>query len=329
MSKEYIIFIFTVVSRAIILLAKENTPAMIQLLGVGYGVGALSVPLFANPFLAVIEYTTNAEGHPGPYKVIKESRVHYAFVVIGIASALLSLIFFYFHIFNRGDTGSDIKVSKKKPTSFMEMINPATYANGSFWFGTYVLTTLCLFYFSLVGGIEVYSHFIRSFSVDVFKFSKSEASYLNMSFWLTVAISKVFMSLASTFISVRRLFKIQVICHVISTVILNMYGSMSSLHLWVCTIIEGFFISPLYPGAIAYSNSLIEVKGVCLMVITFAGNLGDISFIWTGGKLYDSVGPHVIFIAVQIVGILHLLCVILFKIIERYRNKAIDYIIAI
>ena len=317
----------SVVSRSIILIAKENTPAMMQLLGVGYGVGALLVPLFANPFLAALEYSPNTDAHSiGQVKVIKESRVHYAFVVIGISSALLSLVFVYFHFLVRGsDSGTDNKTDNKTPVSVLEMINPATYANGSFWFGTYVLVTLSIFYFSLVGGMEIYSHFIRSFSVDVFKFSKTEASYLNMSFWLTVALSKVFMSLASAYISVRKLFKIQVLLHVLSTIVLNMYGSQTSSLLWLCTIIEAFFVSPLYPGAIAYSNSLIDVKGMCLTVIIFAANVGDIIFIWTGGKFYDSLGPHIIFIGVQIGGIMHFICLILFKVIERHKNRIMDY----
>ena len=314
----------------IILLAKDNTPALIQLLGIGYGVGALLVPLLANPFLAVLEYSASVgEPHSGThFKVIKESRVHYAFVAIGMASAALSSVFFYFHFKKKHDkydllTTEDKSMRKSGSMTFREMINPATYADGSFGFGFYILAVICLFYFSLVGGIEIYSHFIRSFSVDVFKFQKSEASYLNMSFWLTVAISKLFMSLAATYIPVRRLFKLQILFHVISTTIINLYASQSPSTLWLCTIIEGFFASPLYPGAIAYSNTLIDVTGVCLMVITFSGNIGDVVFIWVGGKLYDSYGPTVILRGVQIVGIMHLLCVFLFKIAERRKTRVL------
>ena len=317
-------------NRLIILIAKDNTPALIQLLGIGYGVGALLVPLLANPFLAVLEYSAS-DGLPQSgtnFKVLQESRVQYPFVVIGMASAMLSMVFFYFHFKKKSDNydliaPEDTLGHKRGSVSFWDMINPATYADGSLRFGSYMLAVICLFYISLVGGIEIYSHFIRSFSVDVFKFEKTKASYLNMSFWLTVAISKIFMSLAATYIPVRRLFKLQIMCHVISTTIINIYAAQSPATLWACTILEGFFASPLYPGAIAYTNTLIDVTGVCLMVITFSGNIGDIVFVWTGGKLYDSYGPTVILRGVQIVGIIHLLCILLFKIAERRKSRII------
>ena len=288
------------------------------------------VPLLVNPFLAVLEYSANDGGPQSGthFKVIKESRVQYPFVVIGIASAMLSVVFFYFH-FKKKSAKYDLipsedKIGRKRGSiSFWEIINPATYADGSLAFGSYTLSVICLFYFSLVGGIEIYSHFIRSFSVDVFKFEKSKASYLNMTFWLIVAISKVFTSIAATYIPVRRLFKLQILCHVISTTIINMYASQSPASLWACTVLEGFFASPLYPGAIAYSNTLIDITGVCLMVITFSGNIGDIVFIWVGGKLYDSYGPTVILRGVQIAGIIHLLCSFLFKIAERGKHRSL------
>ena len=320
---------FPAINRSIILLAKENTPVMLQLLGVGYGFGALLVPLLANPFLAVIEYPAAVGGQTiGQVKVIKESRVHYAFVTIGITSAVLSLVFFYFHFRKKNGTkyemlAADDITRKKAPLSFLAMINPASYAGGSFGFGLYMLGVLFLFYFSLVGGVEVYSHFIRSFSVDVFKFSKTEASYINMSFWLTIAISKVLMSLAAVYIPVRKLFKLQVLLHVVSTTIINVYAYESASNLWICTILEGFFASPLYPAAIAYSNTLIEVTGMCLMVLTFAGNIGDMVFIWVGGKFYDSYGPRVILNGVQFVGVIHLLCVVLFKLAERPKGRTV------
>lgn len=313
--------------RAIITVWGDRTSTMLLLLHVGYGLGALLVPVIVNPFLAVIKHKEDTTGHhhQDRFEVVKDSNVHYAFVLIGISSMVLSLVFYYFQykeMQNRGyekvpsDTGT-----KPKSLSVREMVNPGTYADGSFGFGLYMFIVLFIFYFNMVGGEEVYGNFVRSFAVDAFKFSKTEASYLNMTFWLSLTITRLLMSLASNYVHIKKLFKLQVLFHLFSTTLMNVYASKSASMLWLCTILQGAAISPLYPSGIAYGNTQMDITGVCLMVIVFAGAFGDLTYIWVSGKLYDTIGPSGILYALQFTGVILTICIILFRLVERSEKE--------
>lgn len=305
----------------------EKTAVSLQLLHVGYGLGALLVPLLVNPYLAVIEVPKlKPEGQTEVFTVITESRVQDAFVIIGIGTIVLALVFYRYHFIQPSSEGykqvtTDINDTRTKNVTFKEMINPATYANGQFKYGLFIISILFLYFFNMVGCEEVFGHFVRSFCVEVFNFSKTKASYLNMTFWLGLTVGRLVGSVLSNYIAVRRLFMIQVLLHTFSTTMLNIYASASPTMLWYCTFTEGFLVSPLFPGGIAYGNTMIELTGVCLMIITLASSSGDLCFIWIAGNLYDSFGPKSVLYGMQFVGFAVLVCAILLRIGERYKKE--------
>ena len=314
---------FSAATRMLIILAKEQAPAMLQFLHLGYGVGALLVPLFANPFLAMLEYPSeDTETSHEAFKVIKESRVHVAFIAIGLFVFLLSLLFYYFQYGYKGLKEYDALPHSldTSPSSFWKMISPATYANGSFWFGSLMFVLLFIYYFNLVGGEKVIAQFVRSFSVDVFKFSKTDASFLNVSFWLSITISRLLMVVAASYINIQKLFKIQILFNFLATTLFKMYAAQSSTLLCFCTLLQAFIVSPLYPSGIAYSNTLLDVKGVCLMVIVFGSGIGDMVYVWLAGYMYDIYGPKSILNAVQMAGVILFMCMICFKLLERHKR---------
>lgn len=313
--------------RSVITLWPEKTAVSLQLLYVGYGCGALLVPALVNPFLAVVVVPKQKAGgkRAESFKIIKGTRVQNAFVSIGIMTIILALIFFrfYFQRFScRGYRRAKSSASESAPKklTFKEMINPATYANGQLCYGVYTLLVLFLYYFAMVGGLEMFGQFVRSFSVEVFKFSKTHASYLNMTFWFGLTVGRIIGSLLSNYLPIRKLFMFQVLMHALSATLLNIYASLSPAFLWYCTAAEGFLISPLQPSGIAYGSTLIDISGISLMIIQFASSCGDLSFIWIAGKLYDSYGPKSVLHILQLVGIVLVICAVLLRFGERYKK---------
>ena len=307
---------------------------MLLFLHVGYGLGSLLVPIIVNPFLAtvkpVVKDALESAGQvEEDFEVLGASRVQYAFVLIGVISFVLGLLFYYFHCQQASSEHVDYKLvateelhdvqskQESKSYSFKEMINPSSYADGSFGFGLYMFIVLSLFYFTMSGGEEAMGNFVRSFSVDVFQFSKTEASYLNMTFWLSLTIARVIMSVVSNYVTVKKLFKIQVIFYLLTSTLLFLYASKSSSMLWFCTILQGFAVSPLYPGGIAYGNTQMDMTGVCLMVIGLSGAFGDMTFMWITGKTYDTMGPTAVLGLLQLTGVVLTICVLLFRLVER------------
>lgn len=317
--------------RSVLTLFPKKAAVCLQLLFVGYGVGALLVPVFVNPFLAVVEFTRHKTGNQETetMTVLTETQVHSAFVAIGLLTLILSTVFYRYHFQKYMGEGykpvqtKDMKLEEIDAAS-LESEHSGTKPSESLTFKILILLVLFFYFVIMVGGEEVFGQFVRTFSLEVFNFTKTQASCLNMMFWLGLTIGRLVGSVVSNYIHIRKLFVIQVILHAFSTTLLYLYASKSSAVLWVCTIAEGFLVSPLYPSGIAYGNTLIEVSGFCLMVIQFAGSFGDLSFIWIAGKLYDLYGPKSLLIGLEGVGITLVFIVLILKIGERFKKEKVE-----
>ncbi|KAL4233829.1 hypothetical protein ACF0H5_008505 [Mactra antiquata] len=304
---------------------RDRSSTVLQLLHMGFGVGALLVPLLCYPFLAVVEAVHSDNGNKdGDYHVIKESRVHIAFVFIGLFTCAVAIPFFIFQINDKSSLKSNTKESAPvidtKEKSIKEIINPATYADGNFWIGFSTLSFLSLYYFNLLGGEKTFATFTRTISVDVFHLDKAQASYLNMIFWLSLTLGRLCGSIVSRHVEISRLITIYVILHGCSLLALNLFGLSSAYSFFALTILIGVTVAPLYPLGIAYGNSLINMTGFCLMVVIFTGSFGDFAYLWTAGRIYDMYGASAIFQTAAVAAWLIAGSVILFRIFVKFIN---------
>ena len=275
---------------------KESNTAVIQLIHMGYGTGALLTPLICAPFLATVEFASD-----NSVKVIKESRVQIPFFMIAVFTLVLSFPFFFWHCSRQSENGSkseydqpliDKKKSKQRP--FLEMINPATYANGNLVFGLLMIFLLSVYYFNLIGCEKVFASFVRTFSVDALKFDKIQASYLNTVFWASFTFGRFCTCIISRYLHVNTMITFQSALHLGSVSFLKYYASGTTSRFWFGTFIEGFLISPLYGLGVSFGSSQIEMSGMILTVIVLAGSIGDWTYLKTSGKMYDTYGPSAI-----------------------------------
>ncbi|XP_052811849.1 sodium-dependent glucose transporter 1-like [Mya arenaria] len=298
---------------------KEKSSIILQLLHMGFGVGALLGPLMCTPFLAVME-----QNGTQPVRVVTKSRVHVAFLLIGIITLLVAVPFYSFqftnhnHSKNKNDSKTEpmIRVTSTSKT-WKDHINPASYADGNFTFGACVFLFISFYFFVLVGGEKTYVSFVRTISVDVFKLGKNEASYLNSVFWMSLTGGRFVGSFVSHFVSTRAMITVMVLLNAISSTLCNMYGLTDAQVLWVFTVLEGFLIAPMYPLGVAYSNSLINLSGFCLMLIALMGGLGDMMFLWSAGRVYDQQGAPAIFRMVNAAFALLAAVLLVFRIATR------------
>lgn len=285
----------------------------------GFGVGALLAPLICSPFLAEVELISSSDKTNASYKVIKESQVHIAFLTIGVFTLSVAMPFFICHLTQSNQTACEktTSTSSSHKRTLKEMVNPATYAKGNFTYGLYMFIVLFIYYFNLIGSEKSFSTFVRTYSVDVYKFNKMDASYLNTVFWLSLTIGRFVGSIAAVFIPVKTLFTCQIVVHSISVCALYNFAATSASSLWTVTAVEGFTVAPLYGTGVVYGNTQIDVTGVCLMVIVFAGSIGDQLYLWTAGWLYDVYGPQSVLKCVTIGMMGTAIAVIMFRIGDR------------
>jgi len=295
---------------------KERSSTILQLLHMGFGVGALTGPLLCAPFLAVIQQTDQ-----GAVTMVTKSRVHIAFFLFGFITVLISVPFYFFYFtkdkrMKKDSDAENCNILDKRRT-WIDNINPASYANGNLLFGTSVFILLFAYFFLLLGGEKTFASLIRTISVDVFNLDKNEASYLNSTFWLSLTAGRFIGSFVSHFVETKQMLLVTTILNALSSTLCYMYGLTSRKYLWGFTILEGVLIAPLYPLGVAYVNSLIEISGFCLMLITFSGSFGDMLFIWTAGRVYDTKGAPGIFALTSAAFVMLCACVILFQCCSR------------
>ena len=308
-----------------------------------FAVGALAAPLIANPFLAVLNYTDqNSTSSPpasveygsAPYDVIKESRVHLAYVTIGAISFLLSLPFFVYpavQCFMRWKEKSEYynvdvteEIEEVEPKTLKQLLNPATYAAGSLKYGSFVFVWIILYYLNLSGGEQLFGNFIRTFSVDQLKFSRDEASYLDSVFWGSFAVGRLIGSILAFYISIKILIPIDVTINLIAVTFLDIFSPNSPLALWFFTVGVGMTIAPLCPAAVAYTNTQIQMGGIVLTLLVFAGGAGDFLYVWVAGHLYDNYGPRTLLYAIQFACTSVFIFAVIFLICGHYHGNRFE-----
>lgn len=316
--------IFTAGTRTALWLWKEESATILQLLHMGFGVGALTGPLLCSPFLAVVGSKTSDQNQGSQFTVIKESRADIAFTIIGLFTICVALPFYIFHCTKGKTLVRDRTESQpispgpvSKSSSYWSFINPATYANGNFTFGLYVFAFLSVYYFNIVGGEKLYGSFVRTIAVDVYKLEKTNASYLNSMFWVSLTVGRLVGSIVSRHMPVQKLILLQNVAHFCSVTAIYLYALRSVQLFWCLTILEGFAIAPLYPLGIAFGDSQIHLSGFCLMIVTFSGSVGDMTYLWAGGRMYDVYGPGAVLPLTSLAGFAMALAVVIFRRVSR------------
>ena len=324
---------------------REKAASPMHAIHMGFGIGALSAPLIANPFLAVLQFTdqntTSTESTLVPisygsetYYVVEESRVHLAYVTIGVISFVLSLPFFVYPVvncikqhqnkneyYNVEDIGGREDVS---PRTLKQLLNPATYADGSFKYGLFVCIWILLYFINLVGGEQLFGNFIRTFSVDQLKFSRNEASFLDTAFWGSFTVGRFLGAVLAHCINIKILFPVDVIINLIAVTFLDIFSTNSHMALWIFTALVGATIAPLYPAAMSYTNTQIQVGGIVITIVVFATGAGDFLYVWLAGHLYDTYGPRTVLYAIQTSAISVFLLAVIFSICGHFHGNRFD-----
>ena len=326
--------IFAAGQRILLEMWKEKAASPMHAMHMGFGIGALLAPLVANPFLAVLDFDqqilpnntlnmTSSTTSPNDFVIVKESRVHLAFITIGLLVAALSFPFFVypfvkffqrrkdFEYSNMDTDSSSISIESYK-NRCLNMINPATYAEGSFKFGLFVFIIVFLYFLNLVGSEQLFGNFIRTFSVDQLRFERDEASYLDTVYWGFFTLGRLSGSVLAHFSSIRVLFVVDGILYLLCATLANLFAYKSKATLWAFVAFIGFFIGPLFPAGVSYANTQIEVGGVILTMIVFATGIGQLLYVWIEGALYTAYGPRTILLALQVAAVVIFAVVLVF-----------------
>ncbi|WAQ97115.1 MFD4A-like protein [Mya arenaria] len=296
--------------------SKSATPMI--LLHSGYGIGSFVIPLYTNPFLALVKTVdvplenTYSNVTEMPYinhtllytnvtqetQIIKQSRIEYSYMISAGLVLIHSLSFYFFQIRERQfqDVNLEKTIGKsikpEKDRSLIEMVNPATCTGGRTCYGVQLFLLIFLYFANAGGGERVVANFIRSFSIDQLQFSNDDASYINTAFWISFTVGRVVFSVAARWVSIRILILIQTSGLTVIAILMNIFAKHNTMAHWVLVQPLGVFIAPLWPSCVAWTDYHMELTGIGMSIILLGGSVGGICHLRLIGYLYENFGPQ-------------------------------------
>ncbi|XP_045214387.2 sodium-dependent glucose transporter 1-like [Mercenaria mercenaria] len=293
-------------------------------LGVEVQNGNESVIMYSNTSTSI--NTTNVSYSTAEKFSLNNSRVEYAYAISAIATAGLSVVFFVFQfienkivkqlkdvetrrrsdvdneriseIHNETDNeqfkfDSEEKDDKcNRCKGLLQMINPASCAKGRFWYGTSILIFMFFFFGNVGGGQRVVTQFIRSFSIDQLNFSSTDGSLLNTSLWISFSVGRLFFFVIARCVSVKVLLILETGGFMCSAILMAIFANGNSTALWVLIQPVAFFIGPLWPTGVAWTDYHIELTGMGIASQMLGSSVGFVCHLQLIGYMYDNIGPQ-------------------------------------
>lgn len=320
------IFTFPAGQRIAFNIWKEKAVTPLLLIHLGYGIGSLVTPLYANPFLADLpeETTENTTMYPNvtttdPVSYASESKAEFPYAISAVVAGAVSFVFYFYQL--RGCVSSsesndvisetktkdnektkaektsvdsvDTKKDSKSSffTNLLKMVNPGTCAGGRCFYGSQILAFAFLYFGNIAGGDRMLGNFIRTYAIDRLNFTKTNASLLNTVFWIGFSAGRLTFSIVGFFVRVRILVLIETGGMAIAGVCLALFGENSYTGMWVLIISVGFFAAPTWPTGIAWVDYHIELTGLGMTWQILGASVGGIIHLRLIGYLYETFGP--------------------------------------
>jgi fucose permease len=245
------------------------------------------------------------------FVITGESKIEYAYGIAAASLFLCSVSFLVYQIlevqyvkreqrpkatfklsYNQTSVRSNKFIKNTKEMTFLQMINPATCADGRLWYGLKIFTFIFIFMGNLGGCERMIGSFIRSFAIDQLEFSSVDASLLNTSFWISFSVGRLLFAIAAKWISVRVLIIVETLGVAISGALLNIFAVDNSTALWVLMQPVGFLGAPLWPTGVAFTDYHVQLTGVGMTVQILGASVGGIIHLRLIGYLYETFGPR-------------------------------------
>lgn len=295
----------------------DSTGAPLVAQHLGFGIGALLAPQLANVFIYEdLDTTTEAPNNTQfvmssdyrysestPILTTQETgdspvdEIEIAYFISAMISLVFAVIFMIFYIFDKKERAisrmKEIvpKEEKRNVNSYIEILSPASCAEGYLCFGSVFFILLFILFIHTVGGERAYSKYLYIYVTEGdYNFSSSKAADLNSLFWLFFTIGRALTLVASHFMNPTFLMIIVVIFNVINGTVLAAVGNHSEIILWVFSASYGMFLSPVFPTALVWANTYVEMTAIAVSVPYVGSAVGGMVYQYVTGFLFDKYG---------------------------------------
>ena len=220
---------------------------------------------------------------PSPY-------IYVPFLLLGAYGCAISVIFV---IFACKPAPQELNSRLKKKT-FRELFSPKFCGDGDVSFVSLFLIGLFLVYFMEIAAMVALSTFIYPIAVNTksLQFTSSSGSVVTTLFFTLGMAGRLFWAILSHFISIKFIAFCELTLQVVSFICLALFGLKSQLSFSILVCVCSFFMQPLYPALMAWSNRYIEVTGLVVAVIDTGIGIGYLLSSWISGIVYQRFGAQ-------------------------------------
>ena len=250
--------------------------------------------------------------------VTDDSSIEYAFLIASACTVAMAVAFFIIE-FVRFPVNTSGEQIQKKASTWKEILNPKLWAMGSVSLGVFSILLLNAFYICHVGALKGPVMLLTTYALDSdLGFSRSEAASLTAATGIGGAVSRALMIGVAGLISVDKILILAIHAQLLTAVLLMCFGSNSKTSLWVCSLLFGVAIRPIWATGYQWGNEYIIMVAFVFALTRTISRVADVGQNALQGYLYSNVTYESIFYTSVTFAVLHCLVLYLMLLLGRY-----------
>ena len=289
------------------------------LLHIGYGLGALIANQLARPFIKQLPEDpmslngTLLNATSGNFSLSDNTTLDHShiwnpieipYLIVAAYTFLFAVHFLVFYIIERIKRSQEMPnnhypvADVNKPSRCDYLVKNCTSGKDeteTMYFLFIFFSCMFVYFFTAVGVEQSFSKFLYSYAIESGSgFTRSEASNLHTLFWLCFMSGRTIMIPISLFVRPDVYTMAYVNADVICTIVLSVFGARNVTVLWVFSALFGLAHGPLAPNAFGWCNLYVVMSGARVAAVTVACAIGQMSFQWVTGYVFEYHGAQAI-----------------------------------
>jgi MFS transporter, FHS family, Na+ dependent glucose transporter 1 len=152
---------------------------------------------------------------------------------------------------------------------------------------------LIVLFFAFTVGLELgFGNWIYTFSVQINLATQTSAAYLTSAFWGALTIGRL-LGIGTSYYFRPQIILLADLAGCMLAFAILLLWPISSLALWVGTIIMGLSIASVFATGMAYAEHRLSLTGVMTGWILVGAGIGGMVSPWLIGQLFESISPRI------------------------------------
>ena len=220
--------------------------------------------------------------------------IYVPYLIIGSYGCLMALVFFVFACLPTPEELTP-KDQGKKP--FLAMFSPRSCGDGNMLFSSLFLLGLFLVYTLQVANMTSFGTYIYPIAVNTtsLKFSSAVGSEITTAYYISATLGRLFWGVLSHCISIKIILFLEICLQLCTVIAFVLFGLSTKLVFVVLLCLCSFFMSPVYPSVMAWTDRYIEVSGLVVAVIDTGIGVGALISTYISGVIFQRFGAQSLF----------------------------------